>query len=323
MAQVGATGAALEYSYGPALPPGMTSSSSPMPRLDQGLADLAEAYDLILCDVWGVVHNGVAHHPPAVEALQRFRRGGGTVILVTNAPAPYTQVQRRLDRLAVPRDAYDGIATSGDVTIAMIVAAGCPPLFSIGPDGESAIYKDAARLGPRKPAIVPIDAASMAICIGLDETGERPEDYDENLERLRARGLDLVCANPDIVVEVGDRLVYCAGAIAARYQAIGGTVIQAGKPFAAIYERALAMAETMSGHTARTRVLAIGDAIHTDIQGARNQGFDSLLVTSGIHRASLHRGGRASAIDETALERFLAASQARPTAALSVLKWSI
>lgn len=291
------------------------------PRLDLGLADLAPAYDLILCDVWGVLHNGVAHHPAAVDALRRFRQGGGTVVLITNAPAPAAQVQRRLDRLDVPRDAYDGIATSGDVTIAMIVEAGCPPLFSIGPDGEYALYKEAGRLGPRKPPIVPIEAADMAICIGLDETGDRPEDYDDSLRELRIRGLDLVCANPDIVVEVGDTLVYCAGAIAERYAAIGGTVVQAGKPFPAIYERALAMAEAMRGKTARKRILAIGDAMPTDMRGAQNQGFASLLITSGIHRASLHRGAHASAIDAAALERFLGASAMTPTAALPALTW--
>ena len=194
---------------------------SPSPRLDVGLAGLAPDFDLILCDVWGVVHNGVAHHPTAVDALRRYRQGGGRVVLVTNAPAPASLVRRRLDRLAVPRDAYDAIATSGDVTIGMIVAAGCPPLFSIGPGGEYAIYTEAARLGPRAPALVPIAEAEIAICIGLDETGERPEDYHASLAALRGRDLELVCANPDIVVEVGDTLYFCAGAIAARYEALG------------------------------------------------------------------------------------------------------
>ncbi len=284
-----------------------------------GLADLAPAYDLILCDVWGVVHNGVAHHAAAVDALRRYRLGGGRVVLVTNAPAPAAQVQRRLDRLAVPRDAYDAIATSGDVTIDAIVAAGCPPLFSIGPGGEFALYQEAAKLGPRAPALVSIEAARLAICIGLDATGATPEAYDANLAAMRARDLEMICANPDLVVEMGDTLEFCAGAIAQRYAAIGGRVSHAGKPFAAIYERALRLV----GETgiAPGRVLAIGDATHTDIAGAARMGFASVLVTSGIHRAKLHVGGRGSAIDEAGLQQFLDEAAARPTYVMPELAW--
>ena len=290
-------------------------------RLDAGLEDLASAYDLILCDVWGVIHNGVTHHPAAVDALLRFRAGGGTVVLVTNAPAPASQVLRRLDKLAVPRDAFDTIATSGDVTIEAIVAAGCPPLFSIGPGGEYAIYKEAGRLGPRAPALVGIAQAELAICIGLDETGEQPADYDASLAALRARDLELICANPDIVVEVGDTLVYCAGAIAERYAALGGRVTQAGKPHPAIYERALKLAAEAGCVADAGRVLAIGDAMHTDIAGAARMGFASVLITSGIHRARLHVGDRGSAIDEAAVRQFLDEMASCPTAVMPNLAW--
>ncbi len=284
------------------------------------LAELASSYDLVLCDVWGVVHNGVAHHAAAVGALRRYRQGGGRVVLVTNAPAPAAQVQRRLDKLAVPRDAYDAIATSGDVTIAAIVAAGCPPIFSIGPGGEFAIYTEAARQGPRAPALVGIADAELAVCIATDETGEEPADYDASLAALRARDLELICANPDIVVEMGDTLVTCAGAIAARYAAIGGRVTQAGKPFPAIYERALRLASE-AGSVATPRVLAIGDATHTDIAGAVRMGFDSVLITSGIHRAKLHVGDRGSAIDEAGLRQFLDESAVQPTYVMPELAW--
>ena len=202
----------------------------------------------------------------------------------------------------------------------MIVAAGCPPLFSIGP-GESAIYAEASRLGPRAPALVAIESAEMAICIGLDETGERPEDYDASLAALRRRDLEMVCANPDLVVEMGDALVACAGAIAERYAAIGGRVTQAGKPFPAIYARALALAGELADTPSPSRVLAIGDALHTDIAGAERMGFDSLLITSGIHRARLHAGDRASAFDRAALHALLAEKQARPTFVASHLTW--
>ena len=301
----------------------MTTVSPRLPHLGKGLRDLAADKDLLLCDVWGVIHNGVAFFPPAVEALSRFRQGGGTVILVTNAPAPEAGVWSRMRRLGVPRDCFDRIATSGDVAAATLVEAGCPPVFAIGPDRDVAIYGEAERLGPRAPRRVGIAEAELALCIGLDDTGERPEDYDGMLRRLRARDLTMVCANPDIVVEVGDELVYCAGAIAERYEAIGGTVIQTGKPFPAIYARARAMAEAIRGaSTPRERTLAIGDAVHTDVEGAAREGIDALMITAGIHRAALHRE-RDGRLDRAALRQFLGASGAAPLAALGGLAWKL
>lgn len=291
------------------------------PRLDVGLADLEPAFDLLLCDVWGVIHNGVRHHPEAVDALVRFRGAGGTVVLITNAPVPKAQVVRRLDVLAVPSDAYDDVATSGDVTIARIVAAGCPPLHHIGPPDDIAIYREAERLGGRAPKLVGVDAAEICICVGLDDDRTTPEAYDTTLEALHSRDLELVCANPDIVVEVGDDLVYCAGAIARRYGAMGGAVVQAGKPFAPIYERAIAMGAAIRGQTPAASILAIGDAMATDMQGAHAQGLAGLFVTGGIHRDVLHAGKRGSAIERTILSEFLRDFEARPLAALPALAW--
>lgn len=297
-------------------------TQAPTPRLDLGLADLAPNYDLLLCDVWGVVHNGVRHNKPAVDALQRFRAKGGTVVLVTNAPAPRAQVIRRLDSLAVPHDAYDDVATSGDVTVDMIVEAACPPLYAIGPKGEIALFEEAGRRGPKAPARVGIGVAELCVCIGLDETGETPEAYDALLATLKTRDVPLICANPDIVVEMGDEIEYCAGAIAERYEAIGGTVRHAGKPHAAIYERALRLAAKVRGEVPLGRVLAIGDAMHTDMRGAHDQGFDALFVTSGIHRGVLHGGRHDSAIDAAILRQFLSDHEARPLAAVPRLAWN-
>ncbi len=291
-------------------------------RLHQGLGVLAPDFDLVLCDVWGVIHNGVRHHPSAVDALCRYRRGGGTVVLVTNAPAPWRQVRARLDRLGVSRDAYDAIATSGDVTIAMMVEAGCPTVFGIGPAGEFALYEEAGRIGLRVPLLVPVAEAALAICIGLDATGERPEDYDGTLATLRERGLELVCANPDIVVEVGDALMYCAGSIAQRYEAIGGRVRHAGKPFPAIYDLARSLAFKAKGRDPdKSRILAIGDAMHTDVAGAAREGFASIFITEGIHRAALHDSGRASVLKTAALDQFLAGYAAWPSTVMPSLHW--
>ena len=298
-------------------------STAPMPRLDLGLADLAPSYDLVLCDVWGVIHNGVSAHLAAVEALRKFRAGGGSVILVTNAPVPRAHVARRCARLGIATDCYDEIATSGDVTVELIVAAGCPPLHAIGPTDETILYEEAARLGPRAPERVAIDRAELAICVGLDEARDTPAAYDASLRALRDRDLDLVCANPDLVVEVGETLVYCAGAIAERYAAIGGRVVQAGKPFPAIYARAMAMATVVRGATPQHRVLAIGDAMRTDVNGACAQGYDALFVTSGIHRDAIHRGDRRSPVDPDALGRFLSEFEARPMAAIANLAWRL
>ncbi len=297
----------------------MSAAAFHAPRLDAGLAVLAAETDVILCDVWGVIHNGVAHHASAVDALRRFRHGGGTVILVTNAPVPAERVRARLDSLGVGRDAYDAVATAGDVAAALIVAAGCPPVFTIGPAHDVAIYAEAGRIGPRTPPRAGIAEAAMAVCLGLDGVRALPADYDDDLARLKARGLDLVCANPDIVVEVGDDLVWCAGAIAARYAAMGGTVIQAGKPFPAIYERALALAAAVRGPVTARRVLAIGDAVATDLAGAARQGVAALFITAGIHRAELH--GADGALDAAALTRLLADAGATPGAALPRLSW--
>ena len=303
--------------------PGPAAGSLAMPRLDCGLADLAPRYDLILCDVWGVIHNGVAHHRGAVDALQRFRRGGGTVVLVTNAPAPARNVMARLDALDVPRDICDAIATSGDVSVAMIVEAGCPPLFNIGPDREVDLYREAARLGPRQPALVALADAELVVAISpSDRIGREPEKYDGLLRQMRARGLTMICANPDIVVQVGDSLQYCAGAIAERYEAMGGQVIHAGKPHPALYRRALDLAHAGAGKIPISRILAIGDAMHTDIAGAQREGIDSLFITSGIHRTDLHGPGAGSPLDTAAFRQFLDQRGIEPMAAMATLGWS-
>src|SRR5712692_10053219 len=201
-------------------------------------ATLASGYDVVLCDVWGVVHNGVAATPEACDALARCRGGGGTVVLITNAPRPGEVVARlTLDRLGVPRAAYDGIVSSGDVTHALIAARAGARVFHIGPERDVALFE-----GLDAPT-APLEHADYAVCSGLsDDTIETPQDYRDLIARMRARALPMICANPDVVVERGDRLVYCAGAIADLYAAAGGEVIFAGKPYRPIYDQALAIA---------------------------------------------------------------------------------
>src|SRR5712691_4265396 len=232
-------------------------------------ATLASGYDVVLCDVWGVVHNGVAATPEACDALARFRGGGGTVVLVTNAPRPGEVVARlTLDRLGVPRAAYDAIVSSGDVTHALIAARAGARVFHIGPERDLPIFE-----GLDAP-VAPLERADYAVCSGLaDDTVETPQDYHDLIERMRARALPMICANPDVVVERGDRLVYCAGAIADLYAAAGGEVVFAGKPYRPIYDQALDIAKAARGKPAeRARVLAIGDSVRTDLKGAAAYG---------------------------------------------------
>jgi HAD superfamily hydrolase (TIGR01459 family) len=198
---------------------------------------LAPGYDVLLCDVWGVVHNGVAAFPEACDALAAFRGAGGTVILITNAPRASPAVQGILDRLGVPHGAYDAIMSSGDVTRGIVASRPHERVFHLGPERDHSIFAGL------DVSFAPADAADYVVCSGLfDDARETPDDYGALLAAMRARSLFMVCANPDIVVERGDELVYCAGAIADAYAALGGEVLYCGKPHAPIYQAALAKA---------------------------------------------------------------------------------
>ncbi len=288
-------------------------SSFRPPFLDH-FAALASAYDVLLCDVWGVIHNGVAAFPPACDALQRFRRNGGVVVLITNSPRPADPLVLQLDQLAVPRDSYDAIVTSGDVTRALIAERPGNSVFHIGPPRDLPIFA-----GLDMP-LTDAERADYVVCTGLfDDERETPEDYRPLLGRLKARGLLMVCGNPDVVVERGDRLIYCAGALADLYATLGGEVIFAGKPYPPIYSRALAKAETASGAKAPLdRVLAVGDSLRTDLKGAASLGVDFLFMTSGIHAGEV--GGHGNSDPDT-LGTFFAQAGMMPKAVMHRLVW--
>lgn len=272
---------------------------------------LAPRYDVVLCDVWGVVHDGVAAYAPAGDALARYRAGGGTVILITNAPRPSPWVVRQLDRLGVPREAYDEVMTSGDLTRDVVAARG-GDVFHIGPARDITIFEGIDM------RFVSAEAAAYVVCSGLfDDTKETPEDYRGLLADLRRRGLLMVCANPDLVVARGDALVYCAGAIAERYAAMGGEVLYAGKPHPPIYRSALAKAEQARGAPAPAgRTLAIGDSLRTDMAGALALGIDGLFVSGGIHAAEFRDNPSGEA-----LAGIFAAAGVTPHAVTPRLAW--
>jgi HAD superfamily hydrolase (TIGR01459 family) len=255
-----------------------------------GLSQIATRYDLILCDVWGVVHNGMAHYPGAVAALARFRERGGMVVLITNAPRPASGIERMLRRLEVPQNAYDAIVSSGDVTVSLMLERGDKAPHHVGPPRDNSLFREVAERSGRPDPRAPFEAADYVVCTGLlDDVHDRLGDYDPLLQSMRARQMEFICANPDIVVHSGERLIYCAGAIAERYAALGGPVVQAGKPYPEIYKRAIAAAAEACGNAdQRPRVLAIGDGLATDLKGAIDAGIDMLFVSSGIHRDRLH-----------------------------------
>jgi HAD superfamily hydrolase (TIGR01459 family) len=285
-----------------------------VPEIIERFAPLAHDYDVLLCDVWGVVHNGVAAFPEACDALMQFRAAGGTVILITNAPRPGAAVGRILDRLAVPREAYDAITSSGDVTRGIVESRPSERLFHLGPPRDLPIFVGL------DVVFAPIESADYVVCSGLfDDATETPDDYRELLAAIRRRGLFMVCANPDVVVERGDTLVYCAGALADAYAARGGEVLYCGKPYAPIYEAALcAAARLRASAVPLARVLAIGDSVKTDLIGAAAFGIDSMFVLSGIHADDL--GGR-EASDLAGLGATFAAAGVAPKAVARRFVW--
>ncbi len=204
-----------------------------LPEMIASLDVLSGRYSTLLCDVWGVVHNGETHFPAATEALRRARAAGLVVVLITNSPRRSADVIVQMRGLGVPDEAFDRVVSSGDVTRDLI-AEGPRRIFHLGPDRDANIY-DGLDVEP-----VEEFEAQAVVCTGLfDDEAETPEDYAELLHRLRARNLPFICANPDIVVERGERLIWCAGALARDYAQMGGRTLIAGKPHAPIYRAAL------------------------------------------------------------------------------------
>ncbi|MEQ1716765.1 MAG: TIGR01459 family HAD-type hydrolase [Hyphomicrobium sp.] len=295
----------------------MNSASLPRtaPPVLHHAGALLERYDLLFCDVWGVVHNGVTAFEGACAALKRFRTKGGTVILVSNAPVPKHRVAAMLKSRNVPEDTWDDIVSSGDIALTHVAERGFSKLHCIGPqDRDQALFK------ALKAESVHLDAADAIICTGLnDDRTEVPEDYAPLLAKAHARGLPFVCANPDLLVDVGGTLLYCAGAIADMYEHMGGQVYWAGKPHLSAYETAHRKAEALrDANVPREKCLVIGDAIRTDLKGAQNFGCDALFVASGIHR---HEAMDGHTLSPAKLAALFPPGTPGAVAAMVELKW--
>ena len=286
-----------------------------------GLSEISDRYDLILCDIWGVLHNGVASFAQASDALVSFRRRGGAVILISNAPRPSPPIARQVLKLGVSPDAFDAVVTSGDVTIGLMEQQAGDQVLHIGPERDLTLLDAVADASGARPKLVSLEDAQYVLCTGLrNDEIETLDDYQSQLQAMSVRGMAMICANPDIVIHRGDTLIYCAGALARRYEELGGSVVYAGKPYAPIYDRALALAEQIRGAPiAKPRVLAIGDGMRTDVIGASQAGLDVLFVTGGIHR-SLHKETLESPADPIALQQLYDENAVWPVAAIPVLR---
>jgi HAD superfamily hydrolase (TIGR01459 family) len=279
----------------------MTQSANhdaPVPEAIDRFSDVWDRYDAVLCDVWGVLHNGVEAYAGAVDALQGARAAGKAVVMVTNAPRPFAQVRSYMQRLSIPDGICDAIITSGDVTRTLIEEAGT--VAHLGPDKDDTLYH-----GLSASRTTDLAAAKAIVCTGLmDDLNEKPEDYHPVMREWLAHDLPMICANPDIVVEVGGRLAWCAGALAREYRELGGAVSMAGKPYGPIYEQGLKLAEQHFGKAIDPkRVIAIGDGQPTDVTGANNAGLDLLFISNGIHVAEY---GERDAPEIRAIGAFLA-----------------
>jgi HAD superfamily hydrolase (TIGR01459 family) len=259
------------------------------PRLISGLSEIAPGHDALICDIWGVIHDGVRAHSQAVDALVRFRRDHGPVILLTNAPRVPEEVAAQCAGFGVPPDCYDAIISSGGAARAELerrAAQGQLPLYYIGPD------RDLPMIAGLNVVRTSIDQADVVLAIGLvDDETETPADYADRLAAMAARDLTMLCANPDLVVHRGSRMLYCAGALAKAYADIGGKVIYYGKPYPPIYAAVLAAAGNPK------KPLAVGDGLATDVKGANEAGLPVLFIADGIHGQELspytaeHLGG--------------------------------
>ena len=282
------------------------------PDIIGSLTDLSGAYSAILCDVWGVIHNGEWHFPAAAEALAAARSAKVPVVLITNSPRRNADVVAQMNAIGVPTAAYDRVVTSGDVTRDLI-AEGPRKIFHIGADRDFTLY-DGLDVD-----LVEEFEASGVVCTGLfDDEVETPEDYAELLRRLRARNLPFICANPDIVVERGERMIWCAGALARDYAQLGGRTLIAGKPYAPVYDAAMREIALLLGRNVeRSEVLAIGDGMMTDVKGAADNGIDVLYVSGGIHARDY---GDPMQPDPARLAAFLQKHGYRPVAVIPRLQ---
>jgi len=297
-----------------------------MTRIIASLSEVAGPYRALFCDLWGCLHDGNAPFPAAVAALQGFRAAGGTVLLLTNAPRPKPSVIKQLQHLGVPDDCYDEVVSSGDAAqYALITGAVGHRVYHLGPAKDLPFFTDfaddlqATRAAQPPITLVPLTSAEGIVCTGLfDDLTETPADYRATLLYAKTRGLKLLCANPDIVVDMGATRVFCAGALAQAYDQMGGTSLYFGKPHPPIYDLARRRLAALRPEIDDSRILCIGDGIATDVQGGIAEGLDTLFITGGL--AADRFGPDSANPDKGLLDKWLAGHQLGPTFAMGNLR---
>lgn len=290
-----------------------------MTRIVDNLAEVAHSYDALFVDLWGCLHNGVVAFPDAVAALQAYKTQGGIVLLLTNSPRPKANVVKQLAHFGVPTDAYDDIVSSGDAAqIAMASGMVGRKIYHLGPERDLSFFSD--ENGPINVERVPLNQAEGIVCTGLfDDMTETPDDYRLTILDGKTRGLKMLCANPDVLVDVGDKRIYCAGALAEAYTAAGGTSLYFGKPHSPIYQLAYARLATVSGRrTDSDRILCIGDGINTDIRGGVAEDLDTMFITGGLAATEISETNDQP--DEKELTTFIANNKLSPTFAINRLR---
>jgi len=290
-----------------------------MTEVIEHLSEVADRYDAVFCDLWGCVHNGIAPFPDAVEALRGFRQGGGAVMLVTNAPRPRASVQKQLERMGLPDDCWDDIATSGDsARSAMFTGTVGQKVWFIGEDHDQSFFAPLKLIdNPVEVTQVPLDEAEGIVCCGPFDPHADPDVMRPELIRAREKGLKLLCANPDIVVDRGERREWCAGALAKLYTELGGESLYFGKPHPPIYDLARRRLSALGRDVSSDRILAIGDGPITDIKGAIQEDIDSLFISGGLAAKETKTDYQP---DAEALSRYLQTEMLSPTFTIGFLR---
>jgi len=290
-----------------------------MTQIVNALSDISAQYDALFVDLWGCVHNGVRAFDAANKALIEYRAGGGIVVLVTNSPRPRAQVEQQLADFGVARDAWDSIASSGDsARSALFLGAVGQKIYFIGTDAELPFFEPLKLIDdPIQTEHVPIEEAEGIVCTGLPTADGTPDDVRAPLLYAKQKGLKLLCANPDIIVDRGDKREWCAGAVAQAYTEIGGTSLYFGKPHAPIYDLARRRLSAIRPNIPDDRILAIGDGITTDIQGAIGEGIDSLFITGGL---AAKETATVTQPDPEKLSQYVLEKQLDPTFSIGFLR---
>ncbi|MEK9704725.1 MAG: TIGR01459 family HAD-type hydrolase [Paracoccaceae bacterium] len=290
-----------------------------MTQIVNALSDISAQYDALFVDLWGCVHNGVRAFDAANKALIEYRAGGGIVVLVTNSPRPRAQVEQQLADFGVARDAWDSIASSGDsARSALFLGAVGQKIYFIGTDAELPFFEPLKLIDdPIQTEHVPIEEAEGIVCTGLPTADGTPDDVRAPLLYAKQKGLKLLCANPDIIVDRGDKREWCAGAVAQAYTEMGGTSLYFGKPHAPIYDLARRRLSAIRPNISDDRILAIGDGITTDIQGAIGEGIDSLFITGGL---AAKETATVTQPDPEKLSQYVVEKQLDPTYSIGFLR---